>query len=555
MLRLSLVALATVSALAPLAPAQVFDERFDDWPVRHRIGGVVAVAGSLDDVRALGDARLRLDEDARVLLLLEKGVDEPRVRQYRELLAGDDDSGRTLDVVRYGDSLPDDLVARLADCDALCWESVGAESRIGVPALAGVRDALAGLVDRGGLVLAVGPGARFLGHSHRTGDGPEAPVAPGLDLVPDTVIDTTYRGAEDRGELLGVLAPRQRLVGVGLAPGTALVLDRRRCRVVGKGTAEFLLMANDRQPVRAQTITPQRERRQSPKEYLVDLTEWRRDAIDRTLEPFPPAEPYAPVVENGTLLIVGGGGLPDGLIDRFIELAGGAEEARLVYVPCSERGDVGASQRTVEGWKQRGVKNATFIHTKDRLRANTDEEILGPLRGATGIWFGGGRQWNFADSYYGTEAHRLMKDVLRRGGVIGGSSAGASIQGRYLARATPIQNFEIMAPGYERGGLGFLGGVAIDQHFTQRGRQKDMTQLVDRYPQLLGIGIDETTALVVTKSRARVVGKGRVCFYDRRLPVMPGQLDHVALPAGSEFDLVARQVTVDTRGAARGDGD
>ncbi|MEM6571177.1 MAG: hypothetical protein AAF957_22385, partial [Planctomycetota bacterium] len=83
----------------------------------------------------------------------------------------------------------------------------------------------------------------------------------------------------------------------------------------------------------------------------------------------------------------------------------------------------------------------------------------------------------------------------------------------------------------------------------------DMTQLVDRYPQLLGIGIDETTALVVTKSRARVVGKGRVCFYDRRLPVMPGQLDHVALPAGSEFDLVARQVTVDTRGAARGDGD
>ena len=102
--------------------------------------------------------------------------------------------------------------------------------------------------------------------------------------------------------------------------------------------------------------------------------------------------------------------------------------------------------------------------------ANTDEELLGALRGATGIWFGGGRQWNFADSYYGTEAHRLMKDVLHRGGVIGGSSAGASIQARYLARATPIQNFEIMAPGYERGGLGFLGGTSWQRAETLTGR-------------------------------------------------------------------------------------
>ena len=138
-----------------------------------------------------------------------------------------------------------------------------------------------------------------------------------------------------------------------------------------------------------------------------------------------------------------------------------------------------------------------------------------------------------------------MKEVLLRGGVIGGSSAGASIQARYLARATPIENFRIMAPGYERGGLGFISGVAIDQHFTQRGRQKDMTQLMATHPQLLGIGLDEATAIIVRQSTARVVGRGKAHFYDRRLPIFPDQPDYIALPEGSTYDLGEREVLFD----------
>ena len=102
-----------------------------------------------------------------------------------------------------------------------------------------------------------------------------------------------------------------------------------------------------------------------------------------------------------------------------------------------------------------------------------------------------------------------------------------------------------MAPGYERGGLGFIGGVAIDQHFSQRGRQKDMTQLMSRHPQLLGIGLDEATAIVVQKSKAEVIGKGRVFFYDRQRPVPADQPDYVALPAESSYDLAKRSVLVD----------
>ena len=125
-----------------------------------------------------------------------------------------------------------------------------------------------------------------------------------------------------------------------------------------------------------------------------------------------------------------------------------------------------------------------------------------------------------------------MKEVLQRGGVIAGSSAGASIQARYLARANPLGNIDIMAAGYERGGLGFISGVAIDQHFSQRRRQADMSSLVNRYPQLLGIGIDERTALVVRKSVAKVIGEGDVYFYDRQTRSPADDPDFLKLASG-----------------------
>jgi cyanophycinase len=240
-------------------------------------------------------------------------------------------------------------------------------------------------------------------------------------------------------------------------------------------------------------------------------------------------------------MIVGGGRLPDGLMEEFVLRAGGQEQARLVYVPCSEAETVEASRGMVPTWQAMGVKHAVQFHTKDRLQAHRDEQFLAPLRKATGIWFGGGRQWNFADSYYGTTAHRLMKEVLQRGGVIGGSSAGASIQASYLARATPIGNQQILAPGYERGGLGFIRGVAIDQHFTQRRRQPDLSGLIDRYPQLLGIGIDETTALVVQSSVGKVQGEGHVYFYDRQHPRDPEVPEYLRLGNGEFYDLAQRR--------------
>jgi cyanophycinase len=166
-------------------------------------------------------------------------------------------------------------------------------------------------------------------------------------------------------------------------------------------------------------------------------------------------------------------------------------------------------------------------------------EFIAALNEAKGVWFSGGRQWRFVDAYMGTRAEELFRDVLRRGGVIGGSSAGASIQSQYMPRGSPLGNLDMMADGYERG-LGFLPGTAIDQHFSQRKRHADMTSLMRRYPQLLGIGLDEATAIVVQESTAEVIGRGNVYFYDYRSGPPGTERDYMLAEPGEKFDLVSR---------------
>ena len=527
--------------------AQTFDEKFEHWPVDLKINGRIIINNGVRDFGAVKPLLASVAEDKQVASFRRITADpsNPLAKALLEA-AGPNGKFNGFSSLRIQ---PEKLRQALKDADVVALENERQWPSY-IPQLAEFTPDFERFLEKGGTLILDRSVAHLFGNLHpgKVPDNAASPAQPGLNLLPDCVLHCELNDSEATNEtLLNILRAHPRSVGVQLKNETMLMLSGRKMSCYGKGSATFTLMANESAPMRAESITPQQSRRQSQRDYLIDLTEWRRDAIDRTIEPFPPAKPKTPFIENGTLVIVGGGGMPPGLMDRLVELAGGKQNAKLIYVPCSESDEVGEQQRTVESWKSSGVKHATFIHTKDRNQANTDEAFMAPLKDATGIWFGGGRQWNFADSYYGTRTHKLMKDVLRRGGVIGGSSAGASIQARYLARATPIQNFRIMAPGYERGGLGFISGVAIDQHFTQRGRQKDMTQLVNRYPQMLGIGIDEGTALVVQKSRGEVVGRGQVHFYDRNLPVVPGEPDYIALPAGSSYDLDKRKILNDTR--------
>ncbi len=209
---------------------------------------------------------------------------------------------------------------------------------------------------------------------------------------------------------------------------------------------------------------------------------------------------------DGALVIGGGGGMPQPVWDRFMKLAGG-NDARLVVIPTasSDAGDLDP-ERYLTSWRARNPSSVVILHTQSQEVAN-DPAFVAPLKQATGVWFGGGSQSRIADSYVGTLVEKELYGVLERGGVIGGSSAGAAIQCRTMIRGGDD------VPRMMRG-LDFLPGSIIDQHFLARGRQKRLIRAVKDHPGMVGFGIDEKTALIVTQgSHIDIVGESCVMVY------------------------------------------
>jgi cyanophycinase len=234
---------------------------------------------------------------------------------------------------------------------------------------------------------------------------------------------------------------------------------------------------------------------------------------------------------NGSLVVVGGGVMGPEVINRFIDLAGGPD-APIVFVPTANGLDPQPATLVESNvLRKAGAKNVTILHTIDRKLADSTD-FVAPLLKARGVFFGGGRQWHLVDSYLNTRTQREFQAVLDRGGVIGGSSAGATIIGSYLVRGARSGNSIMMAPGYEEG-FGFLRGVAVDQHLLKRKRENDMVAVIAAHPQLLGIGIDESTAVVVQGDQLEVVGPSKVAIYERGKP-------YYFLSAGDRFDLKTR---------------
>ncbi|MCA9217570.1 MAG: cyanophycinase [Planctomycetales bacterium] len=267
----------------------------------------------------------------------------------------------------------------------------------------------------------------------------------------------------------------------------------------------------------------------------VDLVALQRQLRNRTVGQRPTSE-VRPLTA-GALLLAGGGQLPDSVVRCFVELAG-SDEANIVVLPTAVSDPIPEEQWIAKRFLAIGAGSVTVLPERKRADVESDK-FLAAMNEATAIWFGGGRQWRFVDAYEGTKALDAMHAVLSRGGVIGGSSAGASIQADYLARGNPLGNRNIMAKGYERG-FAFLSGTAVDQHFTKRGRIGEMQELVRAHPEVLGIGIDEQTAIVVQGANARVVGQGNVFFISPRLAASSDQDNApvVKLEAGDIFNLV-----------------
>jgi len=235
---------------------------------------------------------------------------------------------------------------------------------------------------------------------------------------------------------------------------------------------------------------------------------------------------------TGSLLVVGGGTLSDGIVRRFIELAGGPDSP-IVIIPTAGDSDTYAADWGGGNFlRKAGCKDISVLHTRSRAVADS-EEFVAPLRRARGVWMPGGRHWRLVDSYLHTRTQRELENLLNRGGVIGGSSAGATIQGSYMVRGAREGNTIMMAPGYEIG-FGYLKNVTIDQHLIKRNRENDLPAVIAAHPELLGIGIDESTAIAVRGHQFEVIGSSKVAIYQHGMK-------YFFLSSGDRFDLAARK--------------
>lgn len=244
--------------------------------------------------------------------------------------------------------------------------------------------------------------------------------------------------------------------------------------------------------------------------------------------------------KSGTLLICGGGDLPDVIFDRFLELAGGSQ-ARLVVIPTARvKTEHMDSSGVYAEWQDRGAASVAVLHTVSRQEADSDA-FVEPLRQATGVWFTGGSQSHMASIYVGTVVERELHALLARGGVIAGTSAGAAIQSRtMIARGNPDAEIEV--------GFDLLPNSVIDQHFRTRNRKQRLVRVIQENSGLIGFGIDEGTALIVAGTRLQVVGESTVTVFLAAAATQPAE--EIELGAGDVTDLTALQRAAHRRAEA-----
>lgn len=249
------------------------------------------------------------------------------------------------------------------------------------------------------------------------------------------------------------------------------------------------------------------------------------------------AKPNLAKPKAGKLVICGGGILPDELGRRFIELAGGQAARLVIITTASVLADTDRVETKLAFWRRQQVADLTILHTRSRETAD-QPEFAKPLSTASGVWFIGGNQNWLTETYLGTATEKEIRGVLERDGVVGGTSAGAAVMSPIMIRRDK--------PDLEEGpGFGFLPGTVVDQHFIKRNRQSRLLRVLDSHPDLVGLGIDEGTALVVDGPKLSVMGESQVMVCSPNVPDQPPQVR--PLKAGAEIDFASLRSEALTR--------
>jgi cyanophycinase len=252
---------------------------------------------------------------------------------------------------------------------------------------------------------------------------------------------------------------------------------------------------------------------------------------------------------KGTLVIVGGGGMPQDILEAFFRASGG-KGGVVGIVPTSTSDPDGALKEWKEDLEKAGL---AFVPLDVRTREDaSDPAMLDRARRCTGFWFSGGDQNRVGDKIVGTPFQKVVQDRYQAGAAIGGTSAGAAIMSKVMLTGDDRHGKEALSefgPGAygTREGMGFLPDrVVVDQHFLRRSRENRLFSVIMDHPDHLGLGIDEATALVVKDGRATVAGERSVMVFDPSGMALAGasfrDLRIHVLRRGQSIDLATRKV-------------
>lgn len=221
----------------------------------------------------------------------------------------------------------------------------------------------------------------------------------------------------------------------------------------------------------------------------------------------------SPPGAEGTLIMIGGHEDHEGERAILREVASHVGDGRLVIATVASHKPEGYFDKYQRSFADLGVSDLVELYIDERTEAVRDEKLRA-LDGVNAIFFTGGDQLRITSQIGDTPIFTRVHEIYRAGGLVAGTSAGASAMSEtMLVKGTSSASFRMgdlhMAPG-----LGLIPNVIVDQHFAERGRIGRLLGAVAQNPRVLGIGIDEDTAVVVTGGRFRVVGRGAVYVVD-----------------------------------------
>lgn len=223
---------------------------------------------------------------------------------------------------------------------------------------------------------------------------------------------------------------------------------------------------------------------------------------------------------KGHLVIIGGGDKPSYTMQKIVDYAGGPA-SKIIIIPNASSDPIGSAEYNVEEFKNLGCTNVDYILFN---RADADKDsLVNKLEGATGIFFSGGDQAFLARDMLGTKLLEKVYEIYNNGGVISGTSAGAAVMSEVMITGNELINkdstdifISIQKNNVEvKEGFGFVKTAFIDQHFIKRKRLNRTISVVLENPDLLGIGIDESTSIIVNADETfEVLGENQVIVFD-----------------------------------------